>query len=386
MVVTRRMKLETEFEKHVVTGGGGYLGYKLGLYLLERGIHVTLFDCRDEPYGEMKPGMTYVKGDVRDSSSVEAVLENADCVYHLASYGMSGREQLNSKLIEDVNINGTENVLKGCRKQTVRRLVYTSTYNVVFGGQEIINGDETLPYLPLNKHSDHYSRTKSIAEQKVLAADCDELKTCALRLAGVYGPGEQRHLPRIISLIEMGLFVFTYGDKDSLVDFLHADNLIQAEYLAGVKLSEKHSCKAAGQAYFICDNKPVNNFEFFRPLVEGLGYSFPKVSLPFNFMFFIAFLTEWLHFIIGRVYNFQPLLTRTEVYKTGITHYFSIEKARSELGYNPTKQNAMDEVLQYYIEQGRFKKPQSRGMRLLVDVILACVFASLLLSFLPMTN
>ena len=30
-------------------------------------------------------------------------------------------------------------------------LVYTSTYNVVFGGQVIRNGDETLPYLPLEK-------------------------------------------------------------------------------------------------------------------------------------------------------------------------------------------------------------------------------------------
>jgi len=42
-------------------------------------------------------------------------------------------------------------VLTACQTEGVSRLVYTSTYNVVFGGQEIINGDESLPYLPLNK-------------------------------------------------------------------------------------------------------------------------------------------------------------------------------------------------------------------------------------------
>lgn len=90
-------------------------------------------------------------------------------------------------------------------EEGVSRLVYTSTYNVVFGGQEIRNGDSTLPYLPADKHVDHYSKTKSLAEQQVRAAsgkglggDCTILKTCALRCAGIYGKGEQRHFPRIV--------------------------------------------------------------------------------------------------------------------------------------------------------------------------------------------
>ena len=58
-----------------------------------------------------------------------------------------------------------------------------------------------------DKHADHYSRTKAIAEMKVLSAnnspvesegDTRILRSCALRLAGVYGPGEERHLPRIV--------------------------------------------------------------------------------------------------------------------------------------------------------------------------------------------
>jgi nucleoside-diphosphate-sugar epimerase len=91
-----------------------------------------------------------------------------------------------------------------CKQCGVTRLVYTSTTNVIFCGEPIINGDETLPYAPNEKHVDHYSRTKSIAEQIVLQANGSKvaggkiLYTCAIRPAGIYGEGEQRHLPRIV--------------------------------------------------------------------------------------------------------------------------------------------------------------------------------------------
>ena len=73
------------------------------------------------------------------------------------SYGMSGREQMEPywDLVEDINVNGTRYVIDACIRNRVRGLVYTSTYNVVFGGQTIINGDESLPYFPLHRHSDN---------------------------------------------------------------------------------------------------------------------------------------------------------------------------------------------------------------------------------------
>lgn len=54
------------------------------------------------------------------------------------------------------------------------------------------------------QYVDHYSRTKSIAEQLVISAngnvtnDGSKLRTCSLRCAGIYGEGETRHLPRIV--------------------------------------------------------------------------------------------------------------------------------------------------------------------------------------------
>ncbi|XP_067396257.1 short-chain dehydrogenase/reductase family 42E member 1 [Emydura macquarii macquarii] len=376
-------------ETVLITGGGGYFGFRLGCALHKKGVDVILFDVV-KPVQAVPEGVKFIEGDVCCLSEVEKALRDVICVFHIASYGMSGREQLNRKLIEDVNVRGTENIIQACRKAGVPSLVYTSTYNVVFGGQVIENGDESLPYLPLHLHPDHYSRTKSLAEMKVLQANGTELverkdvlRTCALRPAGIYGPGEQRHLPRIVSYIERGWFKFVYGDPLSLVEFVNVDNLVQAHILASEALKATKQHIAAGQAYFISDGRPINNFEFFRPLVEGLGYQFPTVCLPLSLVYFSAFLTEMVHFLVGRLYNFQPLLTRTEVYKTGVTHYFSIEKARKELGYEP-KQFSLTEVVEWFKSRGHGRKLRIYTVKhLMRDGALLLLLAAVLLSWFP---
>ncbi|CAH1795070.1 unnamed protein product [Owenia fusiformis] len=392
MVKTRPTSMFREQEVDLITGGCGYVGTNLARALLAEGHKVVLFDLQKPLEDINDENIAFIQGDIRNLSEVNKAVNDVTTVYHLASYGMSGREQLNKKLIEEVNVLGTENVIKACIQHNVEHLVYTSTYNVVFGGQVIENGDETLPYLPMDKHSDHYSKTKSIAEQSVLYRNGAilenglKLHTCALRLAGVYGPGEQRHLPRIMNYIERGYFSMIYGADKTLVDFLHVDNLVQAHVLAGKGLTSQRDHIAQGQAYFISDDKPVNNFLFFKPMVEGLGYTYPKLRVPLGLVYFVAFLTELIHRVLGKFYNFQPLLTRTEVYKTGVTHYFNMAKAKQHLGYEPTVQNDLSKVIEHFKGQGREKPPkkkQSKLMRFVVDIILAFLFASILISFLP---
>ncbi|XP_075045255.1 short-chain dehydrogenase/reductase family 42E member 1 [Mixophyes fleayi] len=382
--------LQSPKETFVITGGGGYFGHRLGCQLHQNDVSVVLFDVR-KPTLEIPDGIRFVQGDIRSLSAVEDALINATCVIHTASYGMSGREQLQTSLTEEVNVKGTENVIQACLTNNVQRLVYTSTYNVVFGGQIIENGDESMPYLPLHRHADNYSRTKAIAENMVLKANGSKLadksgclRTCALRSAGIYGPGEQRHLPRIINTVDQGLFKFLYGDPNNLVQFVHVDNLISAHVLAAEGLTAEKKHIAAGQPYFIADGSPIGNFEFFQPFIEGLGYKFPTVRLPLFFVYFMAYLTEWLHVLIRPVYNFQPLLTRAEVYKTGVTHYFSLGKANRELGYEP-KSFTMQEVAKWYRSQGYGKrvKATQQSSSFLWDVMLCVLVIVAVLAWVP---
>ncbi|XP_076851289.1 short-chain dehydrogenase/reductase family 42E member 1 [Brachyhypopomus gauderio] len=379
-----------QVDTYVITGGGGYFGFRLACTIRKKTLKILLFDVRP-PSQPLPAGVEFLQGDVRVYTQVANALQGADCVFHVASYGMSGREQLNQKLTEEVNVQGTENVIKACVSLGVPRLVYTSTFNVVFGGQVIRGGDETLPYLPLHLHPDHYSRTKSIAERRVLEANGvplaggrGVLRTCALRPAGIYGSGEQRHFPRLVGYIERGLFWFVYGEQDCLVEFVHVNNLAQAHVLAATALTEAGGHRAAGQAYFISDGRPVNSLEFFWPLVEGLGHSFPRLRLPLSLVYFFAFLTEMVHRVVGRVYDFQPLLTRAEVYKTGVTHYFSTTKARVELGYEPREYN-LDEVVEWFRVRGHGRQhTASPAKRLAMSVLLLAACGALALSFLPL--
>lgn len=93
----------------------------------------------------------------------------------------------------------------------------------------------------------------------------------------------------------------------------------------------------AGQVYCISDGQPIENFEFLRPLVLARGKKFPSLVVPPFIMLCVAYFFErmWFHSNVLEV-PIEPFLVRAEVLKVGVTHYFSIDKARRELGYSPT--------------------------------------------------
>ncbi|XP_075755578.1 putative short-chain dehydrogenase/reductase family 42E member 2 [Pelodiscus sinensis] len=339
--------------KVLITGGGGYFGYNLGCALTKLGITVVLFDIQ-KPKWELPNGATHFQGDVRDYNAVFKACRGVDCVFHVASHGMSGLEQLQKKeVIESINVDGTKVVIDVCKERNIPRLIYTSTVNVVFGGNPIEDGDETLPYFPLEKQVNHYSRTKAMADQMILAANGTPLKggeklhTCVLRPPGIYGPGEQRHLPRVVKNIQRGLFNIHFGNPKSQMNWVHVKNLIQAHLLAAETLTPEKGYKASGQAYYINDGENVLFSEWITPLFEKLGYSKPWIHIPTFLIYTTAILLEFLHLALKPVFKFTPVLTRNEVRSITVTHTFRIEKACNQLGYCPKKFALADSVDHY---------------------------------------
>ncbi|KAM9494481.1 putative short-chain dehydrogenase/reductase family 42E member 2 [Clarias gariepinus] len=340
-------------EKALVTGGAGFFGFRLGKALAMQGISVILLDLH-QPRWELPDGAVFLQGDVRDYDTLYKACAGVDCIFHTASYGMSGPEQLRKELVESVNVGGTNNVINVCCERGVSRLVYTSTVNVVFAGRPIEDGDEdSVPCVPLDKHIDHYSRTKAIAERMVLSAnrrtlqDGGLLQTCVLRPSGIYGPEERRHLHRVMVNVERRLFSFTFGDPKARMNWVHVDNLVTAHVLAAEGLMPERSCVANGQAYFINDGESVNVFDWMTPLFERLGYTRPLIRLPVSLVYSAAFLMEQLHVALRPVVKVPLLLTRNEVRNISVSHTFRIEKARQELGFSPKKYTLADSVDEY---------------------------------------
>lgn len=119
----------------------------------------------------------------------------------------------------------------------------------------------------------------------------------------------------------------------------------------------------SGQAYFITDGNPVNNVKFFAdalvPAIMGRDATLSEIQIPFFLVLMISYLAIFMSCLFGKAFRLPYFgLTPSEVYKvpthatsfhkyeytlffqTGVTHYFSIEKAKSHLGYEP---QAIDE-------------------------------------------
>lgn len=343
--------------RFAVTGGLGFLGSALCRELVKRGAEeVRSLDTRSSsPWLSdlQQNGVRCIRGDVSQKQDVEKALQGVNCVFHLASYGHSSKEMLQGDRLEEVNLNGTCNILDVCHEFGVERLVYMSTCQTVFGGEEIINGDESLPYYPIDEQVDPYGRSKSIAEQLILKSNGRSsekhsgvhLHTCAIRPAVIYGPGEEKNFPRILSLAQIGLTIFRVGDASVMTDWVYVDNLVQALILASMGLIDDSTDKkglptVAGQAYFISDGSPVNSTDsIFGPLLKSLDYTVPKFTIEVRHALLISRIFRFVWMLFSPWFNHPwvpgPLLLPAEVYKIGVTHYFSNEKAREELGYVP---------------------------------------------------
>lgn len=234
-------------------------------------------------------------------------------------------------------------------------MVYTSSYNAVFFGQRISNAVD-LPYPALDKHVDEYSKSKTLAEKMTLEANGRPLKsggrlrTVAVRPAAIYGPAEMRHFPRLIQTMHMGVLKFTVGAEKDLVEWVYIDNLVYGHLCAAQKIQDEPS-RVSGKAYPISDQKPMNNWLFMKPLFHGLGYWYPTIKFPAGPTFYFAYFLELLNYALSMVgIRFEPFMSRAEVVKIGVEHYFDHSKVQKELGYFPIvkSEDGMRETVKYF--------------------------------------
>lgn len=337
---------KAQIQHCLITGGSGFLGGNLAKALLERGCKVRIFDVVEPKFSH--ENMEFIKGDLCDFDSVDAACIGIDTVFHTASIiclmGGSAATEAYRKRAFDINVVGTENMVKACQKQGVSGLIYTSTNNVVFNGTPNPNMDQSTPYA--TRVYDLYTETKIAAEKLVLEANGKEgLLTCAIRPGGIYGAESNYMLDIMVEELESGRLIAMIGDGKALHDNSYIENLVHGEILAAEAMVEGHA--ACGKAYFITDNEPLNNFIFFKPVIEGLGYKFPKIKIPMKLMLPVSIIWQWLHFKLGLP---EPILSPKELDKTAVTHFASIKDATRDLGYTPlvTTAEAMQKVVPYY--------------------------------------
>jgi 3beta-hydroxy-delta5-steroid dehydrogenase/steroid delta-isomerase len=332
----------TELGHCLVTGGAGFLGRHLAHELVHRGHRVRVFDYQPIDYSHER--LDFVQGDIREFEDVRKACEGIDTVFHTAAMleflGFSTRAQRVETFA--VNVRGVQHVVRACREAGVARLIHTSSNNVTFDGP-VIDGDESLPYVAHPK--DLYTRTKILGEKTALEANGEDgLLTCAIRPGGIYGPGEKLVFPRVVEECASGKYVSVIGDGTALSDNTFIDNLVDGEIEAARHLVP--GSPLGGQAYYITDGAPINCFDFFRPIVQGLGFEHPKRRIPAGPL--LAFVTVW-EFLHAKLGIPRPVLTPMEVRKIVVSHYNRIDKARRDFGWVPkvSTEDAMARCLEH---------------------------------------
>jgi len=310
--------------KVLVTGGGGFIGMALVKRLVETGFEVSSFTRRIYPEFH-KLGVAVIQGDLRNLSEIENACKGVDVVFHVAAkVGIWGKY---SDFYE-TNVIGTENVINACKRNRVGKLIFTSSASVVFNGSNLDGVDEsvTYPKKPLSS----YTATKAIAEQLVLHANSESLRTISLRPHLVWGPGDTQLIPGILKRAKSGK-LRKPGRKDFLIDTTYIDNFIDAQLLALKALDENPSCK--GKAFFITNGQPILIWRFLNSIIKSAGMKPVQKSAPKNLALFVAWFLEIIHLIFHL--KSEPYVTRFAIHELCTHHWFDISASKTILGYSP---------------------------------------------------
>ncbi len=266
-----------------------------------------------------------------------ACMRWVDCVFHAAALPGIGMDR---EAYRTVNQVGTELLLANCRRLGVRRFVYTSSPSVVFAGGDQCAVDESAPYDFgwMRASRAYYSESKACAEQAVLAANGEAMKTCALRPHLIWGPGDTHLIPRLIARARSGR-LWRVGDGTNLVDTTYVENAADAHLLIARRaqlIAERPPADAdspAGKAYFVSQGEPVNCWQWIDDILALVNLPPVRKSMSLKTATRIGAGCEAANQLLRR--KKEPPMTRFLAAQLATSHWFDISAARRDLRYQP---------------------------------------------------
>ncbi|KAK2097913.1 3 beta-hydroxysteroid dehydrogenase type 7 [Saguinus oedipus] len=287
--------------------------------------------------------VTAIQGDVTQAHEVAAAVAGAHVVIHTAGLvDVFGRAS--PKIIHEVNVQGTRNVIEACVQTGTRFLVYTSSMEVVgpnTKGDPFYRGNEDTPYEAVHRHP--YPCSKALAEWLVLEANgrkvCGGLPlvTCALRPTGIYGEGHQIMRDFYRQGLRLGGRLFRAIPASVEHGRVYVGNVAWMHVLAAREL-ERRAALMGGQVYFCYDGSPYKsyedfNMEFLGPC--GLRLVGTRPLVPYWLLVFLAALNVLLQWLLRPLLLYAPLLNPYTLAVANTTFTVSTDKAQRHFGYEP---------------------------------------------------
>lgn len=215
----------------LITGAAGFLGSALANRLAREGHQVRAIDDLSTGNPDvLSPDVHFTRGDVNDRPKLWTLLQEVDCVYHLAAKVSVPESVLYPREYNAINVGGTVSLMEAMRDVGVRRVVLASS-GAIYGPQERQPLTETLPPNP----SSPYAVSKLAAEYYVRTIGrLWGIETVCLRIFNAYGPGQHlppSHPPVVPYFLRQALrggTLVVHGDGRQTRDFVYVDDVISA--------------------------------------------------------------------------------------------------------------------------------------------------------------
>jgi len=264
---------------YLVTGGAGFIGSNIVESLLKADEQVRILDDLSNGLKSniesFAADVEFVEGDIRDPEVCAKAVAGVSVVFHLAALGSVPRSIEDPVTSNQVNVDGTLNVLIAARDAGVERLVYSSSSSV-YGDNPALPKHEGLATAPISP----YAVTKLAAENytRVFSRVYD-LQTVCLRYFNVFGP---RQRPDAAYAAVIPLFmraaldrgtVTVFGDGEQSRDFTFVENVVRANLLAA------RADGASGRVFNIACGERYSLLDIVAAIEAVAGRELPRQHL-----------------------------------------------------------------------------------------------------------
>ena len=269
------MKLLVLDMKILVTGAAGFIGSHIVEYLVQRGDDVTVLDNlktgKKENLAKINGKINFVNGDIRDYKLLEKLVSDTTGVFHEAALA-SVQQSFNMKdEYFDVNVNGTENILKLSKKYGFK-VIYSSSSSV-YGNPIRIPIKESDEKNPINP----YAETKLQKEDLAIRYSEMGVKVIGLRYFNVFGKRQSKEYAGVLKLflerISQELPPKINGDGTQFRDFVHVQDVVNANIMS-------MDNDIASGFFNVGTNTSITILELAKNIIEYSGLDIEPIFKP----------------------------------------------------------------------------------------------------------
>jgi len=327
--------------KTLVTGATGLIGSSLVRELLKDGVEVKVM-VRENSDTRNIDGLDVEKtyGDIRDGESVKAALQGCDTFYQAAALYVFWTPD--SKVLYDINVEGTKIALNAALEQGVEKVVYTSSIAAVGSSGSNKLANEKTEFNLWNT-GDHYIRSKYLGEVEAKKFYDKGLPIVIVNPAGVIGVRDIKPTPSgqiILDVLNKKLPAYMDGG----MNFVDVEDVARGHILAAQK-------GRIGERY-ILGNENLTLKDFFTLIGEVSGVKPPRFKLPYS----VALAMAYIYKFGSNITHKPPVITPAGVRMASKYTYYDVSKAVNELGFPQTPiKTTVEKAVNWFKENGYVK-------------------------------